>query len=570
MIARRMADRKGRSLPWWCCAALAGLVASGGLALSAEAADQARRPTVPPVVVGDAVQITGPSPVGDCTADDVPTQELDGSIPYPDSEIEPYVDVNPVNPDNLIAVWQQDRWSDGGARALFSAVSDDGGATWKTVDAPAFTLCTGGDFERASDPWVTFAPNGDAYFQSLSFDSDPAIFGGNHAVLVSKSTDGGHTWGPVAVQIADNEPNAFNDKNSMTADPTSDRRAYAIWDRLELFQASAQQMAALAASTSGEDKVIQAGRTLRSLQARAAAAAVEPPEFKGPTLITRTIDGGATWERPRVIYDPGADNQTIGNLIEVQPDGTVIALFTEILNLPNGSVRVNLALKRSVDNGFSFLPVFGRTVAHRIFTLAIDNPVGTFTPDLRNPVRDAGILFDSAVDPRNGNLYLVWQDSRFSNGVIDEIAFSMSTNDGRSWSRPVKINKTPDLPLQFREAAFVPTIAVNENGILVVTYYDFRNDGTDGELTDQFALFCNPNSSNCARARNWGQEQRLTDDSFDMLDAPVARGHFLGDYMGSESETADVHPVYGVADGPDQVSLFTRKLTIAPAVAAAK
>jgi hypothetical protein len=105
-----------------------------------------------------------------------------------------------------------------------------------------------------------------------------------------------------------------------------------------------------------------------------------------------------------------------------------------------------------------------------------------------------------------------------------------------------------------------------------VTYYDFRNDDDSGELTDQFALFCNPASNNCARPNNWGQEKRLTDVSFDMLDAPVApaaRGHFLGDYMGSESASADVHPAYGIADGLDQVSVFTRKLTIAPAVASA-
>ncbi len=256
----------------------------------------------------------------------------------------------------------------------------------------------------------------------------------------------------------------------------------------------------------------------------------------------------------------------------MQPDGTVIAFFTEILVQRNGSLIFNIALKRSVDHGFSFLPTNGRIVAHRLFTLAIDNPVGTFTPDDREGIRDAGILFDTAVDPNNGNLYLVWQDSRFSRGVIDEIAFSMSRDGGRHWTRPVKINQTPNLSNQFREAAFIPTIAVNADGILAVTYYDFRNDDSSGELTDQFALFCNPASSNCSRARNWGQEKRLTDEPFDMLDAPVApaaRGHFVGDYVGLESASADVHPAYGIADGLDQVSVFTRRLSIAPAVAVA-
>ncbi|MGQ0485031.1 MAG: hypothetical protein ACT4SY_06740 [Hyphomicrobiales bacterium] len=498
-----------------------------------------------------------------CTADDVPGQEAEGSVNYPGSEIEPYIDVNPRRPDNLVTVWQQDRWSDGGARGLVSAFSDDGGATWKTVKAPSFTLCTGGTFERASDPWITYARNGVVYFQSLSFDSDPAIFGGRHAILVSKSTDGGHSWKPAVAQIRENDPDIFNDKNSMTADPTLARRAYAIWDRLELFTASAEQRAALAKAAGGDNRVITAGRILRAMRAAGAKAAQAPPEFKGPTYFTRTLDGGATWERPVIIHDPGADNQTINNLIEVQPDGTLAAFFTEILNLPGGGVRVNISLKRSIDHGFSFLPRRGVILAHRIFTLAIENPVGTFTPNLRQPVRDAGILFDSAVDRRNGNLYLVWQDSRFSRGVIDEIAFSMSKDSGRNWTVPVKINRTPRRANQFREAAFVPTVAVNIDGVIMATYYDFRHDNLYGELADQFALFCDPAASNCANAASWARERRLTEESFDILDAPVARGRFLGDYMGSASATRTLHPAYGVADGPDRTSIFTRRVTVA-------
>ncbi len=169
---------------------------------------------------------------------------------FPSGEVEPYIDVNPTNPDNLIAVWQQDRWSDGGARALYSANSTDGGATWNPpIPIPGLTLCDGsGLFERASDPWVSFAPDGTAYFIGLPFDSDPAIFGGNHAVTVNKSTDGGASWDPPISLIAENDPDIFNDKESLTADPTNANRVYAIWDRLELFTASAEQRAALAAA----------------------------------------------------------------------------------------------------------------------------------------------------------------------------------------------------------------------------------------------------------------------------------------------------------------------------------
>jgi hypothetical protein len=568
MIQRKVLEEEYRLTPLRSCR-LATMIAAGtmaaGLAFTLSANAES-----PLVTLGPLVQITGPSPFGECTADDVAGQEALGSINFFDSEIEPFIDVDPGSPGHMVAVWQQDRWSDGGSRGLVAGVSDDNGANWTTVTSPKFTVCQGGTFERASDPWVSFSPNGAAYFMSLSFDFDPAVFGGRSAMQVSKSSDGGHSWGDPITLIEDNDPNVLNDKNSLTADPTNANRVYAIWDRLELFSASVAQQNAVAQAVGDHDKVVMAGRTLRAMQANAAEAAAVPPQFKGPTYFTRTKDAGASWELARIIYDPGANNQTINNQVLVGPDGVLTAVFTEILNLANGGVRVNISFKRSTDNGFSFVPTNRVIHAAQIFSLAIANPTGTITPDLGEPVRDAGLLFDPAVDPHTGALYLVWQDDRFSRqNAVDQIAFSMSTNGGRTWSHPIKINKTPFNLNVMREAAFVPTIAVNSDGVLVATYYDFRNDDATGELADQFAVFCDPHERNCASRINWSGEQRLTDISFDMLDAPVARGHFLGDYMGLASASEDVHPAFGIADGANQTTILTRNIIVAPAMAAA-
>src|SRR5437867_6925538 len=48
---------------------------------------------------------------------------------YANAEVEPYVAVNPANAANLVGVWQQDRWADGGAKGLLAASSFDGGRT---------------------------------------------------------------------------------------------------------------------------------------------------------------------------------------------------------------------------------------------------------------------------------------------------------------------------------------------------------------------------------------------------------------------------------------------------------
>ncbi len=47
-----------------------------------------------------------------------------------------------------------------------------------------------------------------------------------------------------------------------------------------------------------------------------------------------------------------------------------------------------------------------------------------------------------------------------------------------------------------------------------------------------------------------------------MLDAPVAGGRFLGDYMGLERAGDVVFPVFGVATGPNLTDLFTRRITV--------
>src|SRR6266542_5868730 len=169
--------------------------------------------------------VSGPSPFASCTIGGPGTN-------YVNAEVEPWVAVSPANPNNVIAVYQQDRWSNGVAHGLVTAVSHNGGITWTQTFAH-FSLCSGGtvanggDFDRASDPWVTFAPNGDAYQISLSASADLLT----SAMLVSKSTDGGDTWSEPTTLIRETDAFHFNDKESITADPTNANRVYAVWDR---------------------------------------------------------------------------------------------------------------------------------------------------------------------------------------------------------------------------------------------------------------------------------------------------------------------------------------------------
>jgi hypothetical protein len=510
--------------------------------------------------LGPLERISGPSPYRNCTADQVGTQ--DGTL-YRQTEIEPWIDANPTRPRNMIAGWQQDRWSNGGARGDVSAFTVDGGATWRTVRLPNVTRCDGGRFKRASDPWVSFAPDGTAYFMTLAFDPDlPSGQFNRNAMLVSRSKNGGRSWSNPIFLVLEPPGQVLHDKNSLTADRNDADFAYAVWDRLRDFTLPpsriARGTAAVKASASAGDGAVAARERARQLD-RLARSGRQPAQvfFEGPVFFTRTTDNGLSWETPRELYDPGPNAQTINNLIVVQPNGAVLDFFTEIL--PNAGTRIRFL--RSLDKGETFRGPFNAQTIATVF--------GAITPDAQVLIRDASILFDTAVDPRTGRLYLVWQDTRFSG--VDQVAFSMSLNDGLTWSPPIRIDKTPESVNDLREQAIVPSIEVGARGKLVVTYYDFRFDRDDGrEAADHWAIVCDPATANCRNPNGWGEELRLTETSFDMLDAPFAGGLFLGDYMGLVASGNSVVPAFGIAEDFELTSIYARRINLGAAAVAAK
>jgi hypothetical protein len=480
--------------------------------------------------------ISGPSPFAGC---DISTELVPVNANYLNAEVEPWVDSNPINPNNLIAGWQQDRWSDGGSRGLVSSYSMDGGATWTQQAVPGINKCSGGTgdfaYDRATDPWITFSPDGAAYFFSLSFNNDlPNGGNGANAMLVSKSTNGGATWGAPKVLIRDTDVRAFNDKNAITADPNDSRYVYAVWDRL--FDNSEP-----IAKNKGGDGVPNA-RARRKEAINRGGSAANFKSYEGPAYFARTINGGASWEPAKEIFNPGTNSQTIGNQVVVLNDGTVMNFYMQILH--NGQTSIGYV--KSTNRGATFGP--GTQAVKASVTTN-----GTVTPDNKESVRDGNILFDVAIDRGNGNIYLVWQDGQQQN--IDRVAFSMSTDNGASWSAPVIINKTPTSTKKLKNQAFVPSVEVGANHKVYVTYYDFRFDttATDQELTDYFSVTCNlAAGAKCNTVAGWSGERRLTTASFNMLDAPVARGHFLGDYMGLVRQGAQVRAVFGVAVAKDK------------------
>ncbi len=439
-------------------AALAGTVclsaAAAPVALDAAVSGADRQTT----------RVTHPSPFPDGCSDVDDTGQN-----YPNAEVEPFASANPKNGLNIVGVWQQDRWSDGGSHGIGTGFSFNGGRTWSRVFLP-FSRCAGGnadnggDFDRASDPWVSFSPNGAVHEMALALGNlDPRK--PSSAMLASRSLDGGRTWSATATLQADGSER-FNDKNTITADPNDPRYVYAVWDRLSSV----------------------------------------PGEGAGPTLLARSTDNGATWKPTRIVFDPGPNAQTIGNRIEVLPRGRLVNQFA-LIDYSAGTVIVAVIV--SDDKGKTW---------SKPIKVADLLSVGTVDPTTGAPVRSGGGLPQLSVGP-DGTIYSVWPDSRFSGGVIDGIALAMSTNGGKTWSEPVQVNRDTSV------AAFTPAVHVRRDGTVGVSYFDFRSDTADRDTlpTDTWLAV----SSDGIKWR----EARVA-PAFDMVRAPFAGGLFVGDYQG--------------------------------------
>ena len=410
------------------------------------------------------------------------------------AEVEPFLAVDPHDAQHLVGVWQQDRWSNGGANGLGSGASFDGGKTWTTGFAH-FTHCSGGTaanratFERASDPWVSFGADSTPHQIGFAFNDSDA----RKAMLAVRSADGGRTWTEPLYLFEETDAAAAVDKESITADPSDANLVYAVWDR-----------------------VIEP--TPRS------------PTSTGPAWFTRSTDGGASWETARIIFDPGPNAQTIGNQIVVLPGGHLIDLLTIITQLNQQSPPASVAVLRSTDKGLSWSP--------KPVIFAEELSQGVRDPKNNEPIRSGDIVPEIAVDRQSGALYAVWEDSRFSSGARDGIVLSTSTDEGLTWSpRPVRVNGVLGTP------AFTPSIAVAQ-GKVGVTYYDLRNDNP-GDDTQLLATVWLATSSDGGATF----QESAVGGPFDIRSAPTTdRGYFVGDYQGLVASGATFLPFFVLAN----------------------
>ncbi|QFG20758.1 sialidase family protein [Actinomadura sp. WMMB 499] len=449
-------------------------------------------------------RLSGPSPFAGCAPGAIDGKMAAGAI-------EPAVAADPSDPRRLAAVWPQDR-----NRGAVVAVTGDGGRHWKRSVVPGLTRCSGGRYDHVDDPMVTFTRDGGLVVTGSVFTDDYS----ESAALSVRSGDGGRTWTRPAVVAGESDP-AQGGVHGSGAVP--DPR-----DPDVLHMAGARFPAEARTNNEG--------------------------------WIARSTDGGRTWEEPRTTVASAEGSMVTGHRLVALDDGTLLDFHTHVRfgggpGLSDYSVQV----VRSTDGGATWSRP--SKVGDMGTTIAIRDPESG-----EDVSHTTSILSDVAVDRRTGRLYAVWQDARFTGGAADGVALASSADGGRTWSEPVKANRTPATVPVPNQQAFTVSVEVGRGGTVAVSYSDFRaNDAAAPLRTDRWLATCRPApAASCADGTARWRETRLTAASFDMRRAPripdeaSPRGYFLGEQMGLAAAGGGFVSVWAEPDAPGRAAAFVR------------
>jgi BNR repeat-like domain len=295
-----------------------------------------------------------------------------------DQQAEPFIALDPRNSSDLLGAAQEGRLASGAARADGFYSSRNGGRTWRRGLLPGVTRTSGGRFDRATDPVVAFGPDGTAFYASLALD----FAGGkptSGALLLSRSRDGGRTWGAPQTVAASTATTSL-DEPWLAADAgtASSRRGalYIAWTRAD--------------------------------------SAVQPSTTR--IEVSHSTDGGFTWSRG--VTASGRDRYPSEAKLAVGPDGAVFLVYGQ--SAPR-DVRERVRVVRSIDGGTSWSSP--RTIATR-------------SPPPLDGLR-SGPGLATAVDASSARLHVVWVDAVHGRAVL---LASRSSTGGRGWARPVRVD----------------------------------------------------------------------------------------------------------------------------------
>src|SRR6476469_5772031 len=143
---------------------------------------------------------------------------------------------------------------------------------------------------------------------------------------------------------------------------------------------------------------------------------------------------------------------------------------------------------------------------------------------------EAGLVWDATGGPFNNRIYLVYTDETVNENNDTDIEMRTSTDDGATWTAPVRVNDDATTNSQF-----LPYVALDPTtGTVAVGFHDCRNDngvpgpgGTNMIPNDDAEYYGTFSTDGGA---TWAPNRRLSGGFSNAADA--ANGIDFGDYVG--------------------------------------
>jgi BNR repeat-like domain len=367
----------------------------------------------------------------------------------------------------IVSAFQSGRFFDGGASNIGWATSTNGGETWIHGFLPGTTIFATppgpSKYHRVSDPSVAYDAKHKVWIISyLAFFSGTSV---QTDVLVSRSTDGGRTWGlPVPV----NTSGASNDKNWTVCDDTSSSPFYGHcytefdnFSNINLVQMSTSTDGGLswgAAKTTPDHACVIGGQPLVQPNG---TVIVPIDDCSEVTLLAfRSTDGGKSWSRVTLvaqllsIFDPGALRSGPLPSAEMDRSGKVYVVWEDCRFEPPNCFANDIVMVTSTDGLHWTLP-------RRIPIDPIGSGVDHFIP---------GLAVDRSTAGRSAHLGLAYYyypniNCNFSTCQLN-VGFLSSTNGGASWSSakhlagPMDLTWLPLTTLGFMVGDYISTSIV--------------------------------------------------------------------------------------------------------------
>ena len=413
-----------------------------------------------------------------------------------DTLVEPDVAVSPVNSKIEVAVAHDCRFPDGGAVDIFYAWTHDGGAHWHQSRMPGLTKAAGGTYDRASDPVVAFGADGSVYVSSLVFDVTCPT-----AVAVSRSTDGGATFGMPVLAQHSNTCAVSDDKNWLVTDTQPNSpffgRIYQFWTEFLSSGAS-------------------------------------------PQVVRWSDDHGRHWSGTHLL----ASRQQFAQNSQafVGPDGAITDTYLFAGHALGDSIRQGFILGNGTNAG-SGTSIVAQTSfdggAHWTKPVVVARNIGGGPAGIRC------CLPMMAGDHAAGRMFQVWNAN--GPGVLDAVKISGSADGGQHWSSPVQVTHGHSPGIQYIN----PAVAAAA-GRVFVSYG--RRDLTSPNVIQQELTWSDNGGAAFATPIVLGPPSNLRW-------AAVAGGKFPGDYAGLSATPARVAGAWTVSSKPpDPAAAFHQVL----------